>query len=144
MTMKLIDTHAAGDILGVHYSRVRTLVRQGHLKDYNEVKAGAKKHYMKLSVTEVRELKKTHYIGKRTVHPKHSSSNGNAPVVIVPKKIQAAPEVSAVHPTVVWPAHSPIKSISERLNDIDTKITDLTYKIDGMSYNIEQLLKLWS
>jgi hypothetical protein len=118
--MKLIDTREAGEILGVHYSRIRTLVKQGHLKDYNEVNPKAKKHYTKVSVTEVREFKRTHVIGYRGAAPKHVETNGHAPVIIKVKPRPVVTEVSAVRP---------MESITDRLTRIEEKM--------------DILLKLW-
>lgn len=107
--MKLIDTHQAGDILGVTKARVRSLIKLGLLKDYNPVDPAHRRHHNKVSITEVRELKKNYTFKRRAVLPNGNSSTiQHIERVVVP--------VVQEQPTAVQSFNARLRAIEEKLN----------------------------
>jgi len=139
--MKLIDTAEAGKILGVHYNRIKSLIKQGHLKDYNPVVEGRKKHYSKVSVTEVREFKKNFKIEYRTVTPKMPRAFINGHSVRV-QSVNARPSLNdQTIPTP--PTYLPIKVREEQNYYLHNKAMDYTADaLDAIEELIRALEKL--
>lgn len=134
MTQRLIDTAQAGEILGVHYGRIRTLIRQGYLKDHNPIVEGKKKHFSKLDVAEVREFKKNYRLEYRTVTPRvaKTSINGNEVRVHTPHAPVTPRDMNVPVPASFKPitreTPSPVQSFNDRLMAIEAKI-DILIKI---------------
>lgn len=136
MTPKLIDTAAAGAILGINTHRIRTLIRKGYLKDHKSVNPTHKKHHPKLDRDEVKEFKRAYHILPREIRPKlHSGIHGNGNYVASEEPIiremaqgktaamraKPEPKVEPAHPVATPLA----QSFGDRLRAIETKLDEL-------------------
>jgi hypothetical protein len=122
MATTMIDTASAGNILGVNPGRIRSLIRQGLLKDYAKRNENKQKHYSRLNVSEVREFKRNNHIMKRGVAARavHEDNGHKSPRV----HIESRPV-------------RPIESFTSRLDSIEKKL-------DGLSEQVETLVRLWT